>query len=118
MCLCPFQNIFSFSFFLFPEIPEPQLTLMTPWKDVFKGEFVQLYCNVDIPDWVFVWYRNGVQLQMDDAVTLHQDDPFLNISAATEEHQGDYSCHMTLESRGLRSRNSNTVTIEVYGKPL
>lgn len=91
---------------------------MAPWEDYFKQESVQLQCVFDSPDWVFVWYRNGVQLRTDEAVTVDNDDPYLNISAAAKEHQGDYSCSLTLESRGLRSQSSNIVGIKVYGKPL
>lgn len=89
---------------------------MVSWNSYFKKESVQLQCESF--DWAFVWYRNGVQLVTDKVMTLDKDDPFLNISSAAKEHQGDYSCSLTLESRGLRSRRSNIVRIEVYGKPL
>lgn len=92
--------------------------MVASWEDYFKQESVQLQCQSDNPDWVFLWYRNGVQLQTDEVMTLDKDDSYLNISAAAKEHQGDYSCSVTLESRGLRSRSSNIVRIKVYGKPL
>lgn len=91
---------------------------MVPWGGYFKEESVQLQCLFESRDWAFVWYRNGVQLVMDEVMTLDKEDPFLNISSAAKEHQGNYSCGLTLESRGLRSRRSNIVRIEVYGKPL
>ncbi|XP_075878642.1 hemicentin-2 isoform X3 [Nelusetta ayraudi] len=96
------------------QIPEPELITVVPWAGYFKEESVQLQCLFESRDWAFVWYRNGVQLVMDEVMTLDKEDPFLNISSAAKEHQGNYSCGLTLESRGLRSRRSNIVRIEVY----
>lgn len=78
---------------------------------------MQFECYVDDLGWQFVWYRNGVQLQKDDNVDMADDDSFLNITAA-KEHEGEYSCSLTISSRGLRSQLSNKEIITVYGKPL
>lgn len=90
---------------------------MPSWEDVFQNELVQLLCYGGSIDWSFIWYRNGVQLQKGDAGEWAVDDPFLNITAA-KEHEGEYSCSLTLDSRAPSSQRSNTAIIKVYGKPL
>lgn len=90
---------------------------MPDWKNFFQNELVQLQCYVDDPEWQFVWYRNDVQLQKNDNVEMAEYDPFLNITAA-KEHQGEYSCSLTVNSRALSSLRSNREIIIVYGKPL
>lgn len=73
-------------------------------------------CEVDGPDWEFTWYRNQVELQNDQVVNLEEDDPYLNVTNVAKNHQGDYSCKVKMQSRGVHSEVSNVINITVYGK--
>lgn len=90
---------------------------MPDWNDFFQNELVQLQCYADDSGWQFVWYQNGVQLQKNGIVEMAEDDPFLNLTAA-KSHEGEYSCSLTVKSRGVSSQRSNIEKISVYGKPV
>lgn len=74
------------------------------------------YCEVDGPEWEFTWYKNQVELQDNQVVAVDEGDPYLNISHITKDYQGDYSCKVKMDSRGVHSEFSNTINVEVYGK--
>ncbi|XP_030278896.1 obscurin [Sparus aurata] len=94
--------------------PNPSLSLLTPWKDVFENETVDFECKVDGPDWTFTWYKNQVHINVDPYLPSDREEPYFNITSITQDYKGGYSCKAHLERRGVSSGFSNTVDVEVY----
>ncbi|KAG7463221.1 immunoglobulin superfamily member 1-like [Solea senegalensis] len=88
--------------------PTPSLKLLSPWLNVFKGERVELLCEVHGPDWSYTWYKQQQKLQLDVS------EPSLNITEVTNADAGVYTCKVHLESRNVISSFSNGQTVVVY----
>lgn len=101
---------------MFSDPPNPSLSLLTPWKDVFENETVDFECKVDGPDWTFTWYKNQVHINVDPYLPSDREEPYFNITSITQDYKGGYSCKAHLERRGVSSGFSNTVDVEVYGE--
>lgn len=89
--------------------------MQTPWLDVFEEETVELGCEVDSPDWVFTWYKDGYEVQ-EDAVLTPEQEGLLNITWASEAYQGLYACKAHHETRHVSSGFSNTANVTFYGE--
>ncbi|XP_058498237.1 hemicentin-1-like [Solea solea] len=88
--------------------PTPSLKLLSPWLNVFKGERVELLCEVHGSDWSYTWYKQQQKLLLDVS------EPSLNITEITNADDGVYTCKVHLESRNVISRFSNNQTVVVY----
>ncbi|XP_044207545.1 obscurin [Thunnus albacares] len=94
--------------------PTPSLKVRTPWSDVFYTENVEMSCEVDSPDWTFIWFRDGQHVKEANDLELEEDGSSLNITSATQTHQGVYTCKAQLGLRGVTSRESNPAQVIVY----
>lgn len=100
-----------------PAPPKPSLTRKTEWLDVFLTEKVELGCGVQgSSDWTYTWYRDGMDLQADNTVSVSSDGSTLIIPSATQTHEGLYSCKGHHKTRKISSEDSQTADIRVYGE--
>ena len=67
-------------------------------------------------DWKFIWYRNGKKVEEDDPGLDLDDYGSLNITSASQDHRGVYTCKAQLETTNDISESSNSADIIVYGK--
>ncbi|KAM6924864.1 hemicentin-1-like [Xenentodon cancila] len=88
------------------DLPKATLKPLTPWLDVFENEAVNLSCDVSKSGWVVAWYRDKQKLDV--------NGEHLDITSASQSHQGEYSCKAVLMSRGISSHLSNTATVKVH----
>ena len=73
----------------FIDIPEEEL-----FKSVVENEQLVLSCKVSRTDAIVQWYREGVEIQPSDNITMHADGTarILTIHSAQLSGEGTYTC--------------------------
>ncbi|XP_056278742.1 titin-like isoform X2 [Pseudoliparis swirei] len=100
------------------EIPIPSLKLITPWSDIFLTESVKLNCGMNgSPDWIYTWYKNRQEVQVDKVASVDSNGATLSIRSASAERAGQYNCKGHLNDRSVNSSFSSGLTLTVYKKP-
>ncbi len=92
------------------ERPKPRLTVQPEPSQIFRGETVNLTCDIQqTGDWQYSWYKD------DSLINVSQSQEY-RISSVSESHTGQYSC-TGRETRGSRySHTSDEVTLTVSGE--
>uniref|UniRef100_A0A3Q3LJW8 Ig-like domain-containing protein n=1 Tax=Labrus bergylta TaxID=56723 RepID=A0A3Q3LJW8_9LABR len=86
-CLC---DIFSAAPpVTFSEIPEEDL-----FKSVVEQEELVLSCEVSRADGVVQWYKDGIEMQQSNKITIKAEGPYrrLKIISSGVEDSGEYVC--------------------------
>lgn len=94
----------------------PTAKLLSQWSDVFVNEELLLGCGSVSADWNFTWFRNVEQIKEDPSVNITEEGAKFQISSASESHEGPYKCKAHHKTRSVSSRESQPITINVYGK--
>lgn len=104
-------------FSLFVEIPIPSLKLITPWSDIFLTESVKFNCGMNgSPDWIYTWYKNRQEVQVDKVASVDSNGATLSIRSASAERAGQYNCKGHLNDRSVNSSFSSGLTLTVYSE--
>lgn len=102
---------------VFSEIPDPDVTLVTNWLDVFPSESMKMRCGKNMnTNWKYTWYKDGQEVRSLDTVSFDPDQTTLSIGSASSLHHGRYSCSAKLKTRSVNSIISPELTLSVYGK--
>ncbi|XP_072553369.1 Fc receptor-like protein 5 isoform X3 [Salminus brasiliensis] len=91
--------------------PQPNIILISGWKNVFSGENVALKC--ESPDkstgWEYAWFQNTADAGKENT---------LSISSIKKENEGPYTCQTELQGRPLTRVKSTEFVLTVYARPL
>lgn len=70
------------------------LTVLETDKKVEMGDPIVLYCEVSHPSAKVRWFKDGVELQMEDGLNIQSEGNMRRIVIQSSEysHSGEYTC--------------------------